>query len=74
MPIGSISERDFIEDAWMFRLEAMKSYYFGVIKEYKKRLDRLTRFRKMALAVEGQPDLNKMVESASQKEELQKKL
>ena len=74
MPIGSISELEFIEDAWTFRLEAMKAYYFGVIKEYKERLERLTEFKKMALAVEGKTDLKKTIKNSSTKEKLQKEL
>ena len=70
MRLGSMSELEYIKRAWMFRLNSMKLYYLGVIKEYEKRLDKLAKFYERALAVEGQADIKKIFENVAKQKEL----
>lgn len=77
MPLGSISELEYIERAWTFRLDSMKSYYIDVIKEYRNRLDKLKKFYERALAVEDfadRTDIEKKYEDLLKQKELQANL
>lgn len=69
MRIGNKTELEFIQDAWAFRLDAMKSYYFDEIEGCKKRWKELDELEEEVSAVEGKESIkNKTKSTFSQKE------
>ena len=74
LPLGSISELEYIEKAWVFRLNSIRLHYLGVIEEYKNRLDRLAKFKEQALAIEGPVNVKKIYNDALKQKELQDNL